>query len=357
MAQHNPALDRPPWTSDQAREIAILRLSALGDVSHVVAVVRAIQRQRPNWRITWITGRLERRLLQAIEGVEFIEFNKAAGISEYFRLRRQLAGRRFDALLHMQLAARANLASAMIRAGIRIGFDATRSRELHSLFINQRIAHKSGQHVVDALMSFIEPLGLKVQAPRWDWPVSLADQALINKHVSPGQQLLVISPCSSHPLRNWSSDRYAAVADYAVAKGMVVILVGGPSDIEQQMGQDIVKKARQLVVNMIAQDTLPELMATLQRADVVIAPDSGPAHFANAVGTPVIGLYAATDPQRSGPYNSIALCVNKYAQAASSFVGKPAGQLRWGKKIEKPGVMDLIAVDDVLNKLEHVIAT
>ena len=49
-------------------------------------------------------------------------------------------------------------------------------------------------------------------------------------------------------------------------------------------------------------DTLPQLLALMARATALLSPDSGPAHMATMVGLPVIGLYAATNPERSGPY-------------------------------------------------------
>ncbi|HLS80137.1 MAG TPA: glycosyltransferase family 9 protein, partial [Steroidobacter sp.] len=108
---------------------------------------------------------------------------------------------------------------------------------------------------------------------------------------------------------------------------------------------------KQPCVNTIGEDTLLEFLATLQRATVLLSPDSGPAHMATTVGTPVIGLYAATNPARSGPYLSRQWCVDKYEAAAQRLLGQPASRLPWTTKIEKPGVMDLITPDDVIKKL------
>jgi heptosyltransferase I len=107
------------------------------------------------------------------------------------------------------------------------------------------------------------------------------------------------------------------------------------------------------VVNLIGKDTLPQSLALLQRADIVLSPDAGPAHLANALGTPVIGLHACTWSKRSGPYNSLDLCVDKFAAAARQFRGKEPQDLRWGTRIEQPGVMDLIQIDEVIGKLEQ----
>jgi heptosyltransferase I len=170
------------------------------------------------------------------------------------------------------------------------------------------------------------------------------------------QPTLVISPCSSHVLRNWRAERYAAVADHAVkAHGMRVILAGGPSALEREMGVAIERATPAPLINQIGRDTLPQLLALLARARVLLTPDSGPAHMATMVGTPVIGLYAATNPERSGPYLSRQWCVNAYGQAARQFRGKEPEQLPWTAKIEVPGVMDLIEVAHVTAKLDELL--
>lgn len=105
-------------------------------------------------------------------------------------------------------------------------------------------------------------------------------------------------------------------------------------------------------INLIGQDTLPQLVALLERADVVLTPDSGPSHLANALGTAVIGLHASTWSLRSGPYHSLDLCVDKFEQAATLFRNKAPQDLRWGTRIEDDGVMDLIEVEAVIDRLE-----
>jgi heptosyltransferase I len=78
--------------------------------------------------------------------------------------------------------------------------------------------------------------------------------------------------------------------------------------------------------------------------------------MATMVGTPVIGLYAATNPERSGPYLSRRWCVDAYDAAARKFLGKTASEIPWTTKIEEPGVMDLIPVAAVTAKLDELLA-
>jgi heptosyltransferase I len=109
-------------------------------------------------------------------------------------------------------------------------------------------------------------------------------------------------------------------------------------------------------INLIGKDTLPQLVALLHRADLVLCPDSGPSHLANALATPVVALHASTWSRRSGPYDSLDLCVDKFPEAARRFRDREPEQLRWGTRIEDPGVMDLIEVDEVIEKLEAALA-
>ena len=207
-------------------------------------------------------------------------------------------------------------------------------------------------------MGFADALGVpRGPGPRWDIPLPSQALAYAEHLVPDAQPTLLVSACSSHTLRNWTPERYAAVADHAADKhGMRVILCGGPSAVERDMAAAIVKHARAPLVNQVAKDTLPQLLALLARGTVLLTPDSGPAHMATMVDTPVIGLYSATNSARSGPYLSRRWCVDTYDAAARKFLGKPASELPWTTKIERPGVMDLIEVPAVTARLDELLA-
>ena len=341
----------------QPRSICILRLSALGDACHVVPVVRTLQQVWPQTRLTWIIGKAEARLMGLIEGVEFITVDKRAGLAVGRELRSRLAGRRFDVLLHMQLSLRASLISRLVPARIRLGFDRPRARELQWLFTNARIAPRTREHVLDSFFGFVEALGIGTRVLRWDVPLPEEALAYARQLVPEGTRTLLISPCSSHTSRNWSVQGYAQVAEHAVRRhGMRVILAGGPTQAEHQTGSQIERLAGVALVNQIGRDTLPQMLALLKRATVLVTPDSGPAHMATMVATPVIGLYAATNPERSGPYLSRKWCVNAYPEAARRFRGREPQQLPWAEKIEVPGVMDLIRPGAVTARLDELLA-
>ncbi|MEP3562637.1 MAG: glycosyltransferase family 9 protein, partial [Marinobacter sp.] len=283
------------------KSICILRLSAIGDVTHVIPVVLSLQEQLPDVKITWVIGKIEAKLIGDLPGVEFIIFDKKAGRQGYAELRKHMKGRKFDALLHMQVALRANLAAALIPAKIKVGYDKARSKDLHSLFINKRIAPAAQQHVRDCLASFLEPLGLKAAPPRWYIPLSDADHEFARSHLAADRKNLIISPCASHTLRNWPAERYAQLADYAIeVYGMKVILVGSPAPFEAEYCAAIESSMKHKAHNICGKDTLKQLTALMSKADLVVAPDTGPAHIASSVNTDVLGIFAASNPNRSG---------------------------------------------------------
>ncbi|TXH72724.1 MAG: lipopolysaccharide heptosyltransferase family protein [Lysobacteraceae bacterium] len=342
--------------------MCLLRLSALGDVTHVVPLVRTLRRAWPDVRLSWVIGKGEQKLLEGLDGVEFLVYDKKTGLGGMRALRRACHGRRFDILLQLQVAGRANLLSAFIPARRRVGYDKSRSKDLHGLFINERIPDRAGIHVLDAIGSFCEPLGLKQAEVTWDLPVpDSAREWARAQWPEDGLRTLAISPCSSHALRNWRAERYAAVADHVLERGWRVVMLGGRSALERDTTDAILatmraEAPRGRVLDLVGKDTLKQLPALLERADLLMTPDSGPMHIANAMGTKVLGLHAASNPARSGPYSDRRYCVDRYDDAARRYLDKPASALRWGAKIEHEGVMDLVTVDDGIAAFERYCA-
>ncbi|MFP6830093.1 MAG: glycosyltransferase family 9 protein [Gammaproteobacteria bacterium] len=345
-----PSFDVPP------AELCLIRLSAIGDTCHTVPVVRAIQKAWPDARLTWIVGKTEHGLLQGLDGVEFVLFDKSRGRRAYLDVRRELSGRRFEILLHMHASMRANLVSLQVAANTKLGFDRARGRDYQWLFCRNRLAATPRQHVMDGLFELAAALGIEREELRWEIPVADADREFAVSQIDDGGPSLIVSPCTGQRFRNfrnWSMDRYAAIVDYAAEQhGAKIFLTGGPTDLERDYGRGIVELARADVVNLIGQTTLKQLLALLERSSVVLCPDSGPAHMATAVGTPVVGLYATSNRHRTGPYLSQDLVVDKYPEAVRQELGRSVEEIRWGRRVRSPDAMSLIAVADVIPKLQ-----
>src|SRR5882672_1778104 len=229
MTGQPPRFDTPP------QSVCVLRLSAIGDTCHAAAALRALNEAWPQTRFTWIIGKLEAKLMSAIlPDVEFITFDKRAMTRELLRLRKALESRRFDLLLDMQLSIRASLVSTLISAPFKLGFDRARARELQWLFTNAQIAPAASEHVLDSFLGFVRACGIQPGAASWNITLPAGARDYAARLIPASRPTLVISPCSSHRARNWSAERYAAVADHAARiHGMRVILAGGRSAQEQ----------------------------------------------------------------------------------------------------------------------------
>ncbi|MEZ5565644.1 MAG: glycosyltransferase family 9 protein [Gammaproteobacteria bacterium] len=344
--------------------MCLIRLSAIGDCCHTLPVVRTLQAVWPNTPITWIIGRTELGLLEGASGIEFITFDKRNPWRSLAGIRRQLASRHFPLLLHMHASMRANLVSRAVRADRRLGFDRARARDNQWLFTNEKIAPTPSQHVMDGLFSFAEHLGIRQRVVRWDFALSADDRRLaanlVAEPAARHQPLCVISPCTSQRFRNyrnWNVANYVAVARHLIeSRGARVVLTGGPTELERQYGADIQQALGSAsVFNLIGRTRLKELYAVLEAADLLICPDSGPAHMATAAGTPVIGLYATSNRHRTGPYFSQRLVVDHYPEAVMHEFGKPVTALRWGERVRDPGAMDLIQVPEVVARVDAVL--
>ena len=301
-------------------------------------------------------GTNEYKLVGDLPNVEFIQFNKKLGWKSYRDVLSQLKEKDIDVVIAAQVSMRANILTFLLSSPRKIGYDKKRAKDLHSFVINESIPSKN-IHVLDSFFQFIEQIGIPHKNLDWSIPIPQEAQQFAEQYISSGTPTLAISPCSSHSLRNWSVQGYAEVANYAHQRyRMQTILLGGHSKLEQQYGNEIKNLLSHTPVNLIGKDTIKKLLAILQHCTVLLTPDSGPAHIATCVDTPVIGLHAASNSLRSGPYLSLSNCVDKYSEAAQIYFDKSGNQLKWGTKIEKPGVMDLIKPEDVIIKLDQIMS-
>jgi len=338
-----------------APQICVLRLSAIGDVCHAVSMVQQMQRRWPKASITWVIGKTELSLLHGLAGVDFVVFDKSAGVKAYLNLRNRLKYKKFDVLLHMQVALRSSLASLCISAQKKIGFDRSRAKECQWLFSHLPIEAQTHPHVLDGFQAFAAAIGVEKAPPRWQMPLENSVQEWADDLLCDVMPFVVIVPAASNKQRNWLADRYAQVADMLIGKGFQVVLCGGPVDVERDLAQQIQQHTQSKLLDMVGKTSLKQLLAILRNASFVISPDTGPAHMAVTVGTPVIGLYAHSNPRRTGPYLYQDYVVSAYDEVIKEQFGRPWISLPWGLRAKGEGLMAKIGVEHVREKVEALI--
>lgn len=335
------------------KEIALLRLSAMGDLVMMLPLIRALQEQLPDARITWITGETFFPLIEEIPGVEFIVVKKPRSLADFIDFGKKMAKRRFDVLLATQASFRANFLYPFIRAPRKIGFDPAHARDGHRLFINESIDRDPDKrHLVDGFFAFLGPLGLSQGGEKqWDLPIDQRAREWAEKCTPQGSPLLVVHPSASKPERNWSVQSYAEVINRAhQAWGVRAIITGGTSRDEIELGNQVHHLSNEAALSLVGKTDLKQLSALLARADAVVAPDTGVIHIASALNTPVIGLYAVAPSELAGPYNHTHLVVDRYRHAKGE--GVDATHSLRIKRIREGSPMSLITVEDVMERLK-----
>lgn len=342
------------------KHIGILRLSALGDVIMLVPLIRTLQYHFPQARITWFISEPAYSMLEGLSGVDLVKVKKPKSLADYRQFRRQVKPYHFDVLLATQASFRANLMYPLIKAKRKIGYDKARANDGQRWFTHETINAKH-QHTLEGFIEFAKAIGAKDSQIRWDLPLDQEAHEWANQH-KPDGKVLAINAAASKAERSWSLDKTITVIKQAIERwSLSVVLTGGPTDLDKTMAKaicegciDEIEKGQ--VINLVGQSQPKQLIALLSKVDCLLCPDTGPAHMATAVNTPVVGLYAVNPPHISGPYLSQHLVVDKYPQAVKQILGKALNEVLWTTRVHSPLAMDLITVEDVMEKLTKVFA-
>ena len=334
------------------KSLCILRLSAVGDVCHALAVIQHIQTYYPQTQITWVVGKTEFGLLEGISNITLIPYDKKTGWKGLFSLWKTLKNQHFDALLNMQTAFRVSIISLGIKAKYKIGFGKKRSREGQWLFVNRQVNDPDSPHVLDGFMAFADYLGVPpAEMLSWQLAISDADREYAKQFIDPMRKNLIISPCSSKAEKDWLVERYAEVANIAHQHNVNVIFCSSPAKRELEMVKKITALCNFQPVDASGKTSLKQLAALIHQANLVISPDSGPAHIATTQGTPVIGLYAYHNPLRTAPYHNLDNVVSVYEENVQKEQGKPSSELPWATKLKGKNLMAEIQVEQVVAQM------
>lgn len=335
--------------------VCLVRLSALGDVVLATALVATLRAEWPDLRLTWVTSEATRELLKGLPGVDWVVVPRPLRAGDYLRLRRRLRDRNFDVLLAAQASFRANLVHACVRARRRIGFDATRARDLHGLFVDERIARRD-EHLAEGFLGFATALGVPPErhVRRLELPLDPSDRAAGLALAGAGRYF-VVNPTASKTERNWRPERYAAVATHLVRRtGWRIVVTGGGGAAERALAAEVAARIGPAATDLAGRTRLRELAAVLAGAEGLLAPDTGPVHLAAAVGIPVVGLYAVARSELTGPWPDLRYCVDCYAEAARRFLGDPTPS--WHRRVHDSRAMDLVTVEDVCAQVDRLVA-
>ena len=320
-----------------------MMMSALGDAVHVLPIVTAIKRSAPTSRITWVVEGPASRLMMGHPQVDEVVVARR-GLAGLRELAAAMRGRKFDILLDLQVALKAGLATLVIPARQKIGFDRARARDLNWLFTSLQIPAHEPQHVQDQYAEFLTYLGIPFEPIEWNlgpWPGEehLADSLLTGI----GRPIASLGIATSRDEKDWVSARWAELADKLHRDfGMQPVLLGGPAEKDQRIAAEIQSAATAPIISTVG-CSLRELVSVIHRSALVVSLDTAPLHMSVALNVPVVSLMGFSNPRRVGPCRRFThLVVDRYTNH---------GEVPSAKHEYRFGRMELISVAEVVEKV------
>jgi heptosyltransferase-2 len=278
--------------------IFIIKPGAIGDVLQLTPVIRALKNHYRDAQITILVGTSATASLfqynpSVTETIVFDKHSEQMSLPSLLKLWRRLHAKKFDLVLHFQ------------RSNLKAWFLATAAVPCRIL-----IYHKARKRTVHAVVNYLEtiaPLGIFTSDLTLELSTGPDDKQFAEHLIAgmgkPHQPLIALNPGASHPIKQWTSEQFANLADMLADKlSARVVIVGGKEDI--LLAEEIVAKTRTKPLVIAGKTSLLQLGAVLEKCNVLVSGDTGPMHLGTAVGTSVIALFGATDPQRTGPVGS-----------------------------------------------------
>jgi len=325
--------------------ICIVMMSAVGDAVHTLPVISAIKRHAPHSKMTWVLQPGPATLVRGHPLVDdIVLFDRAAGLRGFLATRAELARRRFDVVINLQVYFKAGIITSFTEAPIKLGFDRARARDFNWLFTNAKIPPHPVQHVQDQYFEFLDALGISHEPVTWGlgpWPDERAWQAEWRARFDRPTAAIVVA--TSKPQKDWLPERWAEVADALYADyGVQPVLVGGRSERELAAERIILDKVKTPVVSELGSG-LRKLVSILDASELVLAPDTGPLHMAVALERPVVSLMGYTNPKRTGPYRKFHdLLIDAYAEPGEAYVPTMENRMDRMPRISVRDVLDCV---------------
>ena len=294
------------------KRILLVRLGALGDVVHAIPVAAALRRAFPSARIDWLVSGKHRAILDLVPIIDrrlVIDGDDSAGGKTLFAAVRELRRSRYDLAIDLQGLMKSAALARSSGAEKVLGFAASYLRErLARPFYTDvydpgcKGLYDPGEtrHVVQINLGLLQPLGIAVSAP--EFPIEHTDSAVAaDVWQRAGGRYALLNPGAHWPNKRWPPSRLGRVAAALQEQyGLMSVALWGHG--ERDLADDLVAHSGGAAF-VSPQASISDLVALARGAAVMVSGDTGPAHIAAAVGTPIVGIFGPTRPSRNGPWS------------------------------------------------------
>lgn len=289
--RYNRAVSKSP-------RILIVKLSSFGDILHALSLVDALRAGLPDATIDWVVRADLAALVEGHPGLDRVHKLGRKSFAEGLRMGRELRGQRYDIAFDIQGLFYSGWITWLSGAPRRIGLD--NNREGNRFFLTDSTTPGTDQApMAEKILRVAGRIGLP--------PATVVPQTWLAKSgAADAESLLATVPTASipvglvvgasTPVKTLSSERWTSLAARLSAAGLHLVLIGAKAEVPvaEQLAGHVA------CTNLVAKTPFSTLPAILARCAVVVGGDTGATHLAAGLGVPVVGLYGATDPKRSG---------------------------------------------------------
>lgn len=285
--------------------ILIVRMSALGDIVHALPVLAALRRAWPAAKVDWIADEAYAPILTLAEGLNqrVIVRRKSGGVMDYLNAVRHLRAQKYEAALDLQGLIKSAVWARLSGASRVIGFDRAHLREpFAASFYSETVVPLDAPHVIQKNLSILKALGVPPSAIELPLhPTAGATTVAAVAEAGGARKYVVVNPGAAWPNKRWPAERFGALAAQLRARtGLPSLVTWGPN--ERELADQVIA-ASGGAASAAPPTEIADLAVIMRDAALVVSGDTGPLHIAAAMGTPLVGLYGPTWPERNGPWD------------------------------------------------------
>lgn len=305
-------------------KILFVRLSAIGDVVHTLPCVHILKESLPSVKIGWLVESTASFLVEMNPYVDYVHYYPRKELSKpglkmikFARnFLKNLNDVSYDTSIDFQGLTKSSIIPFLARISERIGFAGKDGRELSRLFNKNRIKQVR-EHVIMKNCALLEPLlNRTVTQEEVALPyVHLSEEKTRPVHEKFHEYLVpapvIINPGGGWITKIWPLAYYRKLIRMLVEDGAHVCISWGPG--EEEMARSIYHPFQgKKGVHILPKTSLFELAALLQKASLVIGPDTGPIHIAAGLDRPVVSIFGPSDNRRNAPWSSKAIALQEF---------------------------------------------
>jgi len=299
-------------------KIAIIKLSALGDIVHAMIVLQFINKQYPKAEVDWFVEKRFKGVLENnphINQIQQINLKSAKESKSFFLFWKELRKIRklvkYDLVIDMQGLIKSALVARMIPSDITLGFDKDSLREsLAAIFYDQKYKIDYAENVIERNLN-LAGYALKFSFDKEDvlskevflYP----SQQFTFDHISSSKKNILLIPGASYPAKSYSIEKFVELTKQINANFLTI----WGSEKERVIANEI--KQLSSNVDVLEELSLDGLISLISQVDLVIGPDTGTTHMAWALNIPSITLFGPTPGYR----NTYVTSVNKIIESNS----------------------------------------